>query len=114
MRSRNGSSGFKHSLSLNDEPSSSGQNADGNDAVGAEHDDQPLLAPLLIREAQTGQVQDEREGRCADAQIADKLASVASMPSCQLSGRQLAAYISAVLTLEFTTLDPRGSKPTLP
>ena len=32
-----------------------------DDAVGAEHDDQPLLAPRLVGEAEARQVQDERE-----------------------------------------------------
>ena len=34
VRSRNGSSGFKHSFNLNDGPSSSGQNADGTTPLG--------------------------------------------------------------------------------
>ena len=37
------------------------------------------LRRCLIGEAQAGQVQDEREGRRADAQVADELASVASV-----------------------------------
>ena len=87
----------------------------GDNAVGAEHDDQPLLAPLLIREAEAGQIQDERERRCADAQVANKLASVASVESCQVSGRRLGAGVCPpVLTLEFTTLDYGTSKPTSP
>src|SRR5262249_33244341 len=39
----------------------------GHDAVGAEQDDQPLLAPLLIGEAEAGQVQNERQRRRSDA-----------------------------------------------
>ena len=43
----NGSSGFRLSLSVESSPSSSGQNVGRDDAVGAEHDHEPLLAPLL-------------------------------------------------------------------
>ena len=46
VRSWNGSSGVRLSLSVNSRPSSSGQKVVGHDAVGAEHDDQPLLAAL--------------------------------------------------------------------
>src|SRR5262249_9677774 len=47
----------------------------GYDAVGAEHHAHPLLAPLLVRETETRQVQDEWQGRRADSQVADEFAS---------------------------------------
>ena len=83
VRSWNGSSGFRLSLSVNFVALLVGPERRGDDAVGAEHDDQPLLAPLLVGEAQARQVQDERQGRRADAQVADELASVAFAGPCQ-------------------------------
>ena len=64
-----------------------------HDAVGAEHHDQPLLALLLIGESQAGQVQHERQGRRADAQVADELASIASVGHVISSGRLSASRI---------------------
>ena len=87
----------------------------GNDAVGAEHDDQPLLPPLLIGEAQAGQVQDEREGRRADAQVADELASVAWVGHVlSPEGNWLKGLSSLDPILKFTVLPQAASKPTSP
>jgi hypothetical protein len=41
----------------------------GYDAVGAEHDDQPLLASRLIRKREARQVHDERRHRRSHAQL---------------------------------------------
>ena len=76
VRSWNGSSGFRLSLSVNVRPFLVGPERRGDDAVGAEHHDQPLLPLLLIGEAQARQVQQERQGRRADAQVAEEFASV--------------------------------------
>ena len=76
VRSWNGSSGLRLSLSVNFVPFLVGPERRRHDAVGAEHDDQPLLPLLLIGEAQARQVEHERQGRRADAQVADELASV--------------------------------------
>src|SRR5207245_6130483 len=48
----------------------------GHNPVGTEQDHQPLLAPLLIGEAEAGEIQNEREGRRANPQVADELASI--------------------------------------
>ena len=87
----------------------------GHDAVGAEHHDQPLLAPLLIRKSQARQIQDERHGRCADSQVADELASIASVghDSCsgvlssESAGRSGGWIIDRGWLVEGEALDPR-------
>ena len=102
-------------LELERRPFLVGPERRGNDAVGAEHDDQPLLAPLLIRETQAGQVQDEREGRRADAQVADELASVASVGHViSPEGGWLKGLRPLIRYLKFTTLPHAASKPTSP
>ncbi len=58
-------------------PSRVGPKCVGHNAIGAKHDDQTLLAPALIGEAQAGQIQHKRHGRRADAQIAKKFTSAA-------------------------------------
>ncbi len=75
MRSLNGSSGVRLSLSVKSLAFLIRPEGRRHDAVGAEHDHQPLLAALLIGEAQAGQVEHERQGRGADAKIAKKFAS---------------------------------------
>ena len=69
--SRKGSSRLQALLEGELRPSSSGQNADGHDTVGAEEHDQPLLAPLLVGERQARQIEEERAARRADFQITD-------------------------------------------
>ena len=75
VRSLNGSSGFRLSLSVNFSPSSSGQKVDGTTPLGLNMTTSRCLRGLLIGEAQARQVQHERQRRRADAQVAEKLAS---------------------------------------
>src|SRR5262249_28377888 len=49
-----------------------GKESRWDDAVGAEHDREPLLAPLLVGEAQAGKVHDEWEGRRIHSQVAEE------------------------------------------
>ena len=86
MRSRNGSSGFKTLFELERRAFLVGPECRRHDAVGAEHHDQPLLAPLLIRKPQARQIQDERQGRCTNPQVADELASACFGGTCFSSG----------------------------
>src|SRR6185437_11602976 len=46
-----------------------------NDAIGTEHHDQALFPLPLIGEAQAGKIEDERQRRRTDAQVADELTS---------------------------------------
>src|SRR5262245_11072179 len=46
-----------------------------HDAVGTEHDHQPLFSAFLVGKAKTGQIPNERESRRSKAQIANELAS---------------------------------------
>ena len=75
----NGSSGLRISLSVNFAPSSSGQKVVGTTPLGLNMTTSRCLRACLVGEAQAGQVQDERQGRGAEAQVAEELASGAVM-----------------------------------
>ena len=61
-------------MSLKDSPSSSGQKVGGT-TPGAEHDDEPLLATLLIREAEAREIQQEGQGSGTEAEVTQKVAA---------------------------------------
>ena len=105
VRLLNGSSGLRLSLSWNYAPSSSGQNVEGITPFGLNMITSRCFRTALIREAQAGQVQDERDGRRADPQVADELAAVAaSAGPCQC-----APLVTTRLTRLATSATRRGT-----
>ena len=75
--SRNGSSGERLSLNANVAPSSSGQNVLGTMPLGLNMTTRRCFRRALIGETEARQVQDERQGRRADAEVAEEFASIA-------------------------------------
>ena len=58
-----------------------------DDAIGAEQNDQPLLAPLLVGEPEAGQVEHERQSGRANSQVAKEFAARSKAGHRSVSGR---------------------------